>query len=1053
VYEYDFAPYFIEPYAVGQTTHVIGWREPPGAVRTFKLERIQRIELTPQPYTIPEDFDPHEKLADAWGIWYTEAEPVEVVLRFHPRVAHRVRETRWHRNEQTEEQPDGSLIWQAQVAEPQEMLPWIRGWGADVEVLAPGELREALIKEARRIALLYQLDSVAPPPRYQLLWAKADRKTGRTHPLICHMLDVAQVALALWREVLTESARAQFTEVLGLEDEAAGRLLAFWAGSHDLGKASPAFQRKYAPARTDLSRAGFVFPKVFVREPFSHGAASAHLLQAFLEAETGLPRRLARGVARAVGGHHGAWPTPAELQKLKITQLGDENWHAIRRELVQVLAECFNPPTVEHVPSSRAKSNALLTLLSGFTTVADWIGSMEEHFPYIDAPVDLAQYVERAAQQAQRALDVLNWTGWKPPAEPVAFSDLFQVSGPRPMQAQVIDLTEMLDRPALVIIEAPTGVGKTEAALYLADYWARTLKQRGLYVAMPTMATSNQMFSRTRKVLCRRYSESVVEPLLIHSQARWTKESPPPELNIEDEQDNQSRGQIEAMAWFLPRKRSLLAPLAVGTVDQTLLSVLQTRHFFVRLFGLSHKTVIFDEVHAYDTYMSTLFQRLLGWLRTVNTSVVILSATLPEKTRRELLQSYAGVSEVPPAPYPSITWAMEGQVGVVPVKASQARTLALEQIGREPDAIAQALKDALREGGCAAVICNTVGRAQEVYLALRDARVVPDENLILFHARFPFGWRKAVEDEVLTRFGKKDGDRPRKAVVVATQVLEQSLDLDFDLLVSDLAPVDLLLQRAGRLHRHERESRPAPLAVPRMLVTRPEVQDGVPDFGWDAYIYEPYVLLRSYLALRGRNRLTLPEDTVPLIEAVYGEEASAIVDLSLELADALAQAKRRMEQHEAKDVYEARTRLIAQPQADNLLRKGNVGLAEDSPELHKAFQALTRLGPPSISLVCLHRVEDGPNTEPDGSGPSVDLARMPDADLTAHLTRCTLTITHRGVVPFFRAQEPPIGWRDHPLLRHYRAAVFVGGICKPKGLRYTLHLDCELGLVVRKREA
>jgi CRISPR-associated endonuclease/helicase Cas3 len=155
VYEYDFAPYFIEPYAVGQTTHVIGWREPPGAVRTFKVERIQRIELTARPYAIPEHFDPRGLLADAWGIWYTEAAPVEVVLRFHPRVAHRVRETRWHRSEQVEEQPDGSLVWRAQVAEPQEMLPWIRGWGADVEVVGPAELRDRMVGEARRLARAY----------------------------------------------------------------------------------------------------------------------------------------------------------------------------------------------------------------------------------------------------------------------------------------------------------------------------------------------------------------------------------------------------------------------------------------------------------------------------------------------------------------------------------------------------------------------------------------------------------------------------------------------------------------------------------------------------------------------------------------------------------------------------------------------------------------------------------------------------------------------------------------------------------------------------------
>jgi CRISPR-associated endonuclease/helicase Cas3 len=155
VYDYDFAPYFIEPYAVGQTTHVIGWREPPGALRTFKLERIQRIELTDKTYTIPEDFDPRQLLADAWGIWYTEAEPVEVVLRFHPRVAHRVRETRWHRSERVEEQPDGYLLWRAQVAEPQEMVPWIRGWGADVEVVGPKELRDRMAGEARRLAETY----------------------------------------------------------------------------------------------------------------------------------------------------------------------------------------------------------------------------------------------------------------------------------------------------------------------------------------------------------------------------------------------------------------------------------------------------------------------------------------------------------------------------------------------------------------------------------------------------------------------------------------------------------------------------------------------------------------------------------------------------------------------------------------------------------------------------------------------------------------------------------------------------------------------------------
>ncbi|MCS6843457.1 MAG: WYL domain-containing protein [Caldilineales bacterium] len=155
IFEYTFSPYFIEPYAVGQTAHVIGFREPPGAIRTFKIERLRSAQILHDRYEIPPSFDPKALLRDAWGIWYTEAEPVEVVLRFHPRVAMRVRESRWHRAQQVETQSDGYLIWRARVAEPQEMMPWIRGWGADCEVLAPEELRETLMGEAKALAELY----------------------------------------------------------------------------------------------------------------------------------------------------------------------------------------------------------------------------------------------------------------------------------------------------------------------------------------------------------------------------------------------------------------------------------------------------------------------------------------------------------------------------------------------------------------------------------------------------------------------------------------------------------------------------------------------------------------------------------------------------------------------------------------------------------------------------------------------------------------------------------------------------------------------------------
>jgi len=156
VRQFTFSPYYIEPSAVGRSAYVFGLREPPNELRTFKIERIYRAEPLKEPYSLPEDFDPTALLTNAWGIWYTDEQPVEVILKFGQRVAQRVGETRWHRTEQVTKLEDGSLLWRALIAEPQEMMPWIRGWGADVEVMAPEELREAILAEIRKMGELYK---------------------------------------------------------------------------------------------------------------------------------------------------------------------------------------------------------------------------------------------------------------------------------------------------------------------------------------------------------------------------------------------------------------------------------------------------------------------------------------------------------------------------------------------------------------------------------------------------------------------------------------------------------------------------------------------------------------------------------------------------------------------------------------------------------------------------------------------------------------------------------------------------------------------------------
>jgi CRISPR-associated endonuclease/helicase Cas3 len=885
-------------------------------------------------------------------------------------------------------------------------------------------------------------------PCHSLLWAKADR-TGQYHPLICHLIDVAQVAGALWDNVLTDSIRRHFCSLLGQPPEDSGRLLSFWIGLHDLGKASPAFQRRCQSAQERLAAAGLSFPRVFARRTCQHGTISAQALEVMLPEETGLDSQLSKLVARTLGGHHGTWPIPGELQALGSRDVGAADWVAVRQETLREMKALYRPPSVDRVLSP-LEENCLVMLLSGLCVIADWVGSMETYFPFAETPVCVGEYAEQARIQGERALRELGWVGWSPPRTQLSFENLCNVGRPRPMQQAVIELAQSLDEPAMVIIEAPTGTGKTEAALYLADHWAAVRRQRGLYVAMPTMATSNQMYRRVRDVLGRRYPHHLVNLHLIHSQARWREDLEDLRLETVDELED---GSVAAMSWFLPRKRTLLAPFGVGTVDQALLSVLQSRHFFLRLFGLSHKTVIFDEVHAYDTYMSTIFQRLLGWLRLLGASVVILSATLPQRTRREVVEAYLGTAGPSPqeSQYPALTWAMGDRSGVLPLEGGEERTVELEWVDRKPGATARLLQSELSEGGCAAVICNTVARSQEVYRTLREAGVVAGDDLHLFHARFPMTWRKGIEDRVLADFGKED-KRPGKAIVVATQVIEQSLDLDFDLMVSDLAPVDLLIQRAGRLHRHRRDTRPARCSVPRLFIAEPELAGGIPGFGADVYVYEPYVLVRSYLALQGRHSLRLPADTESLIETVYGQEELPADVLTPELSEGLAQALQELERHQEKDVHKAREKLVPACDTDDLVGFRSLDLEEDNPDLHRAFQALTRLAPPGVSLVCLHRTAEGVALEPDASGLLIDLEEQPDDRLTRELAERTIKVSSWPVVEHFLAERPPPAWKDSPVLRFHRLAIFDGGVCLLEGAPYALRLTRELGLEIHRKE-
>ncbi|MFQ5575632.1 MAG: CRISPR-associated helicase Cas3' [Anaerolineae bacterium] len=1078
-FETTFAIYLIEPSAIGFATYLIGHSALIDKIRVYKMGRVQAVEvLRDDTYSIPENFPGLTIFDTAWSI-ITGEKTTRIVLRFSDKVAARVLETNWHPSQDYawDEEKKGYLRWWVDVADTIDIFPWIRGWGQDVEILEPVSLRQQMEKQVQTLSEIYSLRPPVERLPYQLLYAKSKNGT-HIHLLLYHLIDVGQVALALWNEVLAEGFKRDVAHLVGLTGTETGRFLAFLAALHDLGKAGPAYQDKYAPAALEqkLKEAGMPVAEDYdynqKTKDTPHATVTTWALPQLLVEYCGLEQNFAKKIGVALGGHHGAWPAPGATQGIEDKAF--PVWAQVRRDLFWEMRSVFQPPTVS-AELSYEQINIVLTLLSGLTSVADWVGSNEDYFLLVDEPMSTRAYADLAAQRAQHALKDLGWFGWQPDGHTLTFAEMFAYLNPNKpfephtVQAEVMALAADVEPPALLILESLTGSGKTEVSLYQADKWLQTYDGRGLYIAMPTQATSNQMFDRSLNFLEHRYPDQQINTLLLHGQAAFDEKIV--EMRLNTVGDNESAG-IVAMSWFMQKsKRTLLAPFGVGTVDQALLSVLQTKHFFVRLFGLSHKVIIFDEVHAYDTYMNTLFEHLLTWLRAVGTSVIILSATLPAATRQRLVKAYTGQDlpppdEATPSPYPALTIAGANQSPqTLPLTPPRDTTIGLHWLksdwpnikNRDPQNIVSFLQAELAEGGCAAVICNTVKRAQEVYLALKAANLnIPKDDLILFHARYPAAWRKEREDKVIKKFGKPDdeeGDhRPRKAIVVATQVIEQSLDLDFDVMITDLAPIDLLIQRAGRLHRHPFRDAARPKHLTRRLViTQPDLHEQSPDFGNDVFVYERYILLQTYRLLQNETEITLPGQTVALIEGVYGRKPDA--------DDAeVVQAYREMMRNNHTAHIKAQKQLVGDVTDFQLLYQTNLGLDEDNPAVHQSFRAKTRDIALGVSLICLHQTETKLLLDPDKPDTACDLEVVPNAEQTREFLRRMLTVQNWVLVNHFADQAVPSGWHKNAVLRHTRPVIFENGTYifthtqNGKEQTFILSLDPDLGLQLQKED-
>ena len=856
-----------------------------------------------------------------------------------------------------------------------------------------------------------------------IFWGKSSKEYPAVfHPLVCHMVDSLNVAESIWKNYLSSQVKEIISERLGISLNDADRWLPFLVSLHDIGKACPGFQNKNPFQEKRIRNEGFDF----------HSALSDHrLLTAYLVKEMfssqndGIPkldRRTKATIYNSLGGHHGSFVDPTALMNVSPRDVGDKLWSEERRNILQTLIE-ISGITDCNVPMIPEKSEAtIMVFLSGLTSVADWISSSVEFFPYYESNGEtIDKYHSISKERARSAIDHLNWTASDNLIDRTFLEAFKEITKPFPLQQMVSELSDELSRSGLVIIEAPMGEGKTEAAFYLMERMNRVSGREGAFIALPTQATSNQIFNRMVSYFNERKDEHRINLALIHGQAMLSDEYQ--RLIVNQSVNEELEANLIANEWFNYKKRSLLSPFGIGTIDQALLGVLPVKHFFVRLFGLSGKVVILDEVHAYDVYMSTLLDLLLKWLSVLGSKVILLSATLPSSRRRQLIESYAGEYKGNKSSYPRITWCSAEESNSVSFESASKMDkgrpdkIDIEFIDGSDEQLIPFLKEKMSEAGRVAILCNTVKTAQNKYRMIRGLLDKQEFEVELLHARYPFSNRKEKEDSVINKFGRKRFPEGGKHILIATQIIEQSLDIDFDLMISEMAPIDLLIQRSGRIHRHKNE-RPKGMEAPRLCIIQPEHDDrGVPDFGVSEFVYSRYVLLKSYLSIKDSTAISMPDDIERLVEEVYSDSTDGPETYRME--------KEKLEWESEIEINrrEAEKKIIKSPDYDLPWDATSVILKEEEPAAHRMMQALTRLTRPNVSLICLY--DQGGRLSTDKAGQEkVDLEKIPDLVTAKRLLNNSISISDREVVSYFTENiEVPPAWAKSSLLRNHRAII------------------------------
>jgi CRISPR-associated endonuclease/helicase Cas3 len=743
-------------------------------------------------------------------------------------------------------------------------------------------------------------------------WGKARPAAGTAHlhhKLAYHCLDVAAVGMAYLRRA--PALTRLIADTLGVpDDERLIGWVGFWLALHDPGKYSEDFQGQCLELFVELRQRE---PRLQGWPGVRHDSTGLLLWRSRLARHAGQHEwfgpQTAEAMeawhcwARAVMGHHGQ-PPLEDTTRLHMARHFSREDEQAALACAQAARELLlpEPPPFEAVDPERLElaSRALSWWIAGLAVLADWIGSNQDHFPYCSTNVSLPDYWLRAQAQAARALDAAGVLP-VPSVGELRFEELFpQIAEPSPLQHWAATV-ELSDEPQIHLLEDVTGAGKTEAAVMLTHRLMARGVASGFFIGLPTMATANAMYGRIAEVYSRLFP-GLASLVLSHGQRMLVEAFADSILRPgEEERDPRQHDETataRCAAWLADHNKSaLLAPGGVGTVDQALLAALQSKHQSLRLLGLFRKVLVVDEVHACDPYMQRVLETVLTLHARAGGSAILLSATLPLRMKQSVLGAFARGrhSAAPPLQgqdFPLITsWHASmaaAREHAVKTRPSVVRRLKVRYVS-ELSEVVSGILEALQAGRCVCWMRNTVADVLDAQALL--AQHVPADRITVFHARFALRDRLATEGWMLDHFGKDSTPEGRAGkLVLASQVAEASLDADWDLVISDLAPIDRLLQRAGRLMRHVRDAHGRRLTDPDAMDGRGEpclwahgpAWTEQPAADWfkahspkAAKVYPHHAQLWHSARVLQEGQLCMPEAARRIIEAVYGEQAVA----------------------------------------------------------------------------------------------------------------------------------------------------------------------------------